>query len=93
MLDKSFSVNAAISLIAAQSFLKKTAQQWDIIFADPPYDMEGIEELAILIVQRKLLKPGGIFILEHDKSIDFSEFDAFHQHRKYGKVNFYQINF
>lgn len=72
----------------AFAYLEKTSQQWDIIFADPPYDCPGIEKLASSIVQRKLLKPGGMFILEHDKSIDFSEFDSFYQHRKYGKVNF-----
>ena len=72
----------------ALTFLEKTSQQWDIIFADPPYDMQGIEELAILIIKRNLLKPGGMLIIEHDKSADFSEFESFSQHRKYGKVNF-----
>jgi 16S rRNA (guanine966-N2)-methyltransferase len=69
-------------------FLKQSERKWDLIFADPPYDFQSIPELHDLIFSRKLLNPGGIFVLEHDKSIDLKSAAGFFDHRKYGKVNF-----
>lgn len=46
-------------------FLKKCNETFDIIFADPPFDLPHIENLIKIIMQRNLLKPGGTFILEH----------------------------
>jgi len=71
-----------------KAFVKNTNKTWDIIFADPPYNMEGIEEIPKLIFDTQLLKPDGLFILEHDKSIDFAKHTEFFDHRRYGKVNF-----
>ena len=35
-----------------------------------------------------LVKPGGLFVLEHGKAYDFSALPHFDQHRAYGSVNF-----
>ena len=40
------------------------------------------------VLSRGLLKPGGIFVLEHSKNNDFSTHPLFDQHRSYGSVNF-----
>lgn len=40
------------------------------------------------MLSRNLLKPGGIFVLEHSKNNDFSSHPLFDQHRSYGSVNF-----
>lgn len=69
-------------------FLKSGRQSYDVIFADPPYALENIPEIATLVFEHKRLKPGGWLIIEHPRSVDFSEFPYFHSHRKYGKVNF-----
>ena len=71
-----------------KSFVNNAYKTWDIIYADPPYDMEEIEKIPQLIFDNQLLNPEGLFILEHDKSIDFSEHPNFSDHRHYGKVNF-----
>lgn len=68
--------------------LSQTSSSYHIIFADPPYAMEGLEKLIDLIFERDLLKPNGILILEHDKRSDFSEHPSFSNQRKYGNVNF-----
>ena len=60
----------------------------DIIFADPPYEMEGIEKIPELVFERNLLKPDGWLILEHNKRHDFASHPKFYQHRDYGRVNF-----
>lgn len=63
-------------------------QSFDFIFADPPYALQELPEIPTLIFERDLLREGGIFILEHPKTYDFSTFPYFHQHRVYGSVNF-----
>jgi 16S rRNA (guanine(966)-N(2))-methyltransferase RsmD len=71
-----------------KAFIRNSRKTWDIIFADPPYDMEGLDKIPALIFEHHLLNPEGIFILEHNKRIDFSMFSGFSDHRRYGKVNF-----
>ncbi len=69
-------------------FLNKTNEHWDLIFADPPYDLKSIEEIYRIIFTRHLLKTNGLFILEHGKSHSFSKFMGFLEQRSYGAVNF-----
>jgi 16S rRNA (guanine(966)-N(2))-methyltransferase RsmD len=72
----------------AAGFLERTSARFDLIFADPPYDLEGIEGIAEVVFKRELLRENGWLIIEHDKSHDFSTFTGFFQQRNYGKVNF-----
>ncbi len=69
-------------------FFKNNKQAYDIIFADPPYDMEAFEEVPQQIFAKGLLKEDGIFVLEHSKKYNFSENPFFYEHRSYGSVNF-----
>jgi len=69
-------------------YLKKPCQSFDVIFADPPYDHPGLEEIPGLVLSTGILSEDGIFILEHPGSFDFSAHAGFSQHRKYGGVNF-----
>jgi 16S rRNA (guanine966-N2)-methyltransferase len=70
------------------SYLKSPDGSFDLVFADPPYDMEGIELLPGMIVGSSILKEEGIFILEHSGKIDLSGSKGFYQQRRYGNVNF-----
>ena len=69
-------------------FVARCNEQFDIVFADPPYQLPNIAELPDIILARQLIKPDGIFILEHGKSNDFSEHPNFIEQRTYGSVNF-----
>ena len=69
-------------------FIKKCHQQFDLVFADPPYALENLAELPQLVLDSNLLKEGGIFVLEHGKNNDFSSNKRFLEHRQYGSVNF-----
>ena len=69
-------------------FLTKINASFDIIFADPPYDMEGIDKIPDLIFENNLLKSEGNLVIEHPAGIDFSSHPGFDQHRKYSRVNF-----
>lgn len=72
-------------------FLKRTtANQFDIIFADPPFDFPESEynKLISQIMENKLLTENGLFVLEHSSKHDFSKNKHFQEHKKYGSVNF-----
>lgn len=69
-------------------FLKRATQQFDFIFADPPYQLKELVEIPDLIFKNNWLNDGGWFVLEHDKFVEFSKHPNFFQHRKYGNVNF-----
>lgn len=76
--------------IKANSFLyiKSCRKKFDLIFADPPYDLDGIGDLPNLIFERGILHPGGWLILEHSEKFDFSDHPRFLQSRSYGSVHF-----
>lgn len=69
-------------------YLEHNKDQFDLIFADPPYDMKSFEEVPRLVFEKNILKEGGIFIMEHSKDYDFSNYPLFVQKRTYGSVNF-----
>lgn len=69
-------------------YLNKCNETFDLIFADPPYALKELEQLPSLVLDRRLLSPQGIFILEHGKTNDFSGHPLFFDHRAYGSVNF-----
>lgn len=65
-----------------------SGMQYDIIFADPPYILPNIPDIPDLVLERNLLKPDGVFVLEHGKRDDFQSHPRFVEHRAYGSVNF-----
>lgn len=69
-------------------FLNHTREKFDLIFADPPYDLEGIGEVIEIVFRKEMLNEGGWLIVEHGEGKDFSSYPGFSQHRNYGKVNF-----
>lgn len=69
-------------------FIKSCHQQFDFIFADPPYALPELPTLPKLILERGLLKPDGIFVFEHGKNNNFEDVPGFIEHRAYGSVNF-----
>ena len=68
-------------------YLKACSIHYDLIFADPPYALEELPTLPSLIVPA-LLKPGGLFVLEHGDQYDFSGHPHFLDLRTYGSVHF-----
>jgi len=69
-------------------FVEKTGMQYDLIFADPPYDLKQLAEIPDLIFKNNLLKDNGLFILEHSTKNKFAEHPNFTEERKYGNVHF-----
>ena len=69
-------------------FVKSCRQQFDFIFADPPYALKELPLIPDLLFSHRLLRPGGLFVFEHGKDHDFSTHPHFVEHRQYGSVNF-----
>ena len=82
--------NSQFSIIRGDvfRFLKSCKQQFDFIFADPPYALKELPTIPGLIFEKGLLKPDGILVFEHGKDHDFSGNPHFVEHRSYGSVNF-----
>lgn len=72
----------------ALKFLKRCTVQADIIFLDPPYASPLYTELIETILERDLLLPRGLCIVEHDKNNNFDAVPLFKESKKYGNVIF-----
>lgn len=69
-------------------FVDTCHTQFDMIFADPPYELEKLAQMPDLIFSKNLLKEDGLFVLEHSSKDNFSQHPHFVEHRNYGNVNF-----
>lgn len=67
-------------------YLKTTPFTFDVIFADPPYNLErsDFETIVSKIFERNLLNEEGFLIIEHSKHTDLSESAHFVVARRYG---------
>jgi 16S rRNA (guanine966-N2)-methyltransferase len=74
-------------------FLQTHTHAYDLIFADPPFDLENIPEIHQLVMQNKLVKEGGWLIIEHGSRTHLNELPNFFEQRKYGNVNFSFFSF
>lgn len=69
-------------------YIEKCNEQFDFIFADSPYALKELSTIPQKIFEYKLLKPEGLFVLEHGKDLSFEQDPHFIEHRHYGSVNF-----
>ena len=69
-------------------YVKSCPKQFDVIFSDAPYDLEGSEQVVSDVFEKDLLKNDGILIFEHSKSLDFNTHPNFLRQRSYGSVQF-----
>lgn len=72
------------------SFLETWREPFDLILADPPYDLaqEALEDLVARCLDADLLKSGGMLVVEHSPHRDLSEVAGFQQVRRYGSTHF-----
>jgi 16S rRNA (guanine(966)-N(2))-methyltransferase RsmD len=69
-------------------FLNHSPQAYDLIFADPPYDLPQLLQLPEIIFSKGWLSPEGLLILEHGKQTPTGGLPHFSRERKYGNVHF-----
>ena len=69
-------------------FMDQCGEQFDFIFAGPPYALNTIDELPKKVAEKKLLKPGGWFVLEHTPRNRYEEYPLYKTTRSYGTTLF-----
>lgn len=69
-------------------FMERSRESYDLIFADPPYDLADIKKIPDFVMKSGILRKTGWFILEHGAGDQFDLHPRFIRHRKYGNVNF-----
>ncbi len=72
----------------ALKFLEQDTGLYDLIFADPPYDMPQLPQIPYMVFDRNLLKPGGMLIVEHPSTKKIDTHPYFREQRKYGYSSF-----
>lgn len=69
-------------------YLNSCNRKFDLIFADPPYDLLNIEDIYHSVFSRNLLSTASLLVIEHSDKKDFSHFPYFSLTKKYGSVHF-----
>lgn len=69
-------------------FLEQHNKKYQIIFADPPYDLTNIPQIPRLVDQNKLLTENGILVVEHPSLLKLKDEPGFKETRRYGNSSF-----
>jgi 16S rRNA (guanine(966)-N(2))-methyltransferase RsmD len=72
----------------AMKFIESATRTWDYIFADPPYEMKGIQEFPSFLLESRVLSADGLFVLEHMANMNFENISGFTEYRNYGQSAF-----
>ena len=81
---------ASINVVCSDVFkyMQQCNEQYDFIFAGPPYALTTIDDLPKIIFDKALLKENGWFVLEHTPRNDYKNFPFYRTERKYGTTIF-----
>lgn len=69
-------------------YMLQCKEQHDFIFAGPPYALQAIDDLPKYVFEKQLLKPEGIFVLEHTPRNDYQHHPNFYRMKNYGTTIF-----
>lgn len=70
------------------TFLESCSQQYDFIFAGPPYALTAIDDLPRLVFEKKIVNQGGWFVLEHTPRNNYKKTAHYKTERNYGTTIF-----
>lgn len=73
-------------------FLEQHSQQYQLIFADPPYDLPTIPLIPQLVAERGLLAPNGVLVVEHPSLLKLQALPGYSETRRYGNSSFSFFN-
>ena len=78
----------------AFDYLLRPRAKFEVVFADPPYELEMLRRLPTLIFQSGVVAPGGYLIIEHPQRLTFEPSTLWEAvvEREYGRtvVTFFQ---
>ena len=74
-------------------YLNNCELDFNIIFADPPFDYTNYEGLIDSVNAHSKLKSNGVLIVEHFKKVDLSALNGYQKSHMFGNVCFSFFNF
>lgn len=80
--------NAKVLKLDVFQFLQNCSQEFDLIFAGPPYALGTIDELPKIIIDKKLIAEDGYFVLEHTPRNHYQSYAGYSFERNYGTTVF-----
>ena len=80
--------NVSIYRTNVFDYFKSNQQQFDLIFADPPFQEIDYQELHQLIFNKQILTENGILIIEHQKKVNLSGLSFYAETKNYGNISF-----
>ena len=85
-IAQEFDFNIAAIKSDVFKFLEKSNSSYDIIFADPPYNLPQaeFEKIVVLIFEREMLHEDGMMIIEHSKHTKLDHMIHFSFQKNYG---------
>lgn len=69
-------------------YMQQCSEQFNFIFAGPPYALGTIDDLPKMVFEKKLLQEGGWFVLEHTPRNTYKKFPYYKTERNYGTTIF-----
>ena len=69
-------------------FLDQHKNSYQIIFADPPYDLPNIPQIAEKVIKNRLLTDNGVLVIEHPSFLKLNFLEGFTETRRYGNSSF-----
>ena len=86
MTSESLKLKIRVTQMDTKKYLSSVNTQFDIIFADPPYNFGFLQYTEVIdtVFDKHILKRRGILIIEHSDQIDLEEHSWFCQSRRYG---------
>ena len=69
-------------------FIAQSTDQYDLIFAGPPYALANIDDIPRKIIEKNMIAANGWFILEHTPRNSYETFPLFTSARNYGTTIF-----
>lgn len=69
-------------------FLESHQHAYQIIFADPPYDLPTIPLIPELVMKNNLLTDNGLLIVEHPSLLKMKDLPGYKETRRYGNSSF-----
>jgi 16S rRNA (guanine(966)-N(2))-methyltransferase RsmD len=88
---KKFKLDISVVKSDGLKYIQNCKEQFNFIFADPPYNYDNYKEIKEIIVKKNIIKKDGLLIIEHDKETIFDEKNV--ELRKYGTVHFSIFSF